>query len=96
MFVVICSFPPMKAGKDAEFEEWFAWSNEELSKFKGLIRRKLLRPLEGGNYTAISEFENQDAFKKIHSSPAHDKASERVKQLLDGNPSLHFYEVVVE
>jgi heme-degrading monooxygenase HmoA len=95
MFVVVISFPSMKAGKDAEFEEWFAWSNEEFSKFKGFIRRKLLRPLEGGNYAAICEFENQDAFKAMHSSPTHDKAGERVKQLFDGNPSLHFYEVVV-
>lgn len=95
MFVVVISFPPMKAGKDAEFEEWFSWSNEEFSKFKGFIRRKLLRPLEGGNYAAICEFENHDAFKAMHSSPIHDKAGERVKQLFDGNPSLHFYEVVV-
>ena len=24
MFVVLISFPPIKAGKDAEFSEWFA------------------------------------------------------------------------
>ncbi len=29
MFVNIIHFPPVKAGKDAEFREWFAWSNQE-------------------------------------------------------------------
>lgn len=31
MFIVIISFPPIKAGKDEEFREWFAWSNKEFS-----------------------------------------------------------------
>jgi hypothetical protein len=50
--------------------------------------------LEGGNYAAIVEFKNQEAFKAMHSSPAHDKAGERVKPLFDGNPTPRFYEVV--
>jgi hypothetical protein len=28
MFIAIISFPPIKAGKDAEFLEWFAWTNK--------------------------------------------------------------------
>jgi heme-degrading monooxygenase HmoA len=95
MFVVVISFPPIKADKDAEFREWFAWSNEKFSTFKGFIRRRLLRPLREGNYAAIVEFENQDAFDAMHNSPAHDKAGERVRPLFDGNPSPLFYEVVV-
>ena len=39
MFVVIVSFPPIKAEKEAEFEKWFALTNHELSSFKGFIRR---------------------------------------------------------
>jgi heme-degrading monooxygenase HmoA len=94
MLIVIIAFPPIREGKDAEFREWFASSNEQFSTFKGFIRRRLLRPLEGGNYAAIVEFENQEAFNAMHSSPAHDKAGERVKPLFDGNPTPHFYEVV--
>lgn len=95
VFVVLISFPPIKAGKDAEFREWFFSSNEEFSRFKGFIRRRLLKPLGKGNYAAIVEFENQDAFKAMHSSPAHDIEGEHVKPLFDGNPTPHFYQVVI-
>ena len=95
MFVVVISFPPIKAGKDAEFQAWFASSNEQFSTFKGFIGRRLLKPLEAGNYAAIVEFENRDAFQAMHSSPAHDKAGERVMPLFDGSPTPHFYEVVI-
>ncbi len=95
MFVVIISFPPIKAGKDAEFKEWFASSNEQFSTFKGFIGRRLLKPLEEGNYAAIVEFENRDAFLAMHGSPAHDKAGERVMPLFDGSPTPHFYEVII-
>ena len=95
MFVVLISFPPIKAGKDAEFREWFVSSNEEFSKFKGFIRRRLLKPSGEGNYAAIVEFENQDTFKAVQSSPAHDIAGKHVKPLFDGNPMPHFYQVVI-
>ena len=49
MFVVVIFFPPIKAGKDGEFREWFAGSNAEFAKFEGFIRRRLLKPLEQGN-----------------------------------------------
>jgi heme-degrading monooxygenase HmoA len=94
MFVVVMAFPPVKQGKDAEFREWFASSNQQFSTLKGFIRRRLLRPLEGGNYAAIVEFENQEAFKDMHCSPVHDTAGECVKPLLDGKPTPHFYDVV--
>jgi heme-degrading monooxygenase HmoA len=95
MFVVIISSPPLKAGKDAEFQEWFASSNKEFSNFKGFIKRRLLRPLEGGNYAAIVEFESREAFEAMHSSPTHDKAGGDVRPLFDGNPTPHFYAVVI-
>ena len=90
MFVVLISFPPIKAGKDAEFREWFASTNEQFSNHKGFIRRRLLKPLETGNYAAIVEFENQDDFKAMHGSPEHDAAGERVRPLFDGNPDTSF------
>jgi heme-degrading monooxygenase HmoA len=95
MFVIVISFPPIKVGKDAEFREWFAVTNEQFSTFKGFIRRRLLKPLGEGNYTAIVEFENQDAFEATRSSPAHDKAGERVRPLFEGSPMPRFYEVAI-
>jgi len=94
MFVVLISFPPIKAGKDAEFQKWFASSNEQFSTFKGFIGRRLLKPLGEGNYAAIVEFENRDAFQAMHNSPAHDKAGKQVMPLFDGSPTPRFYEVV--
>jgi heme-degrading monooxygenase HmoA len=95
MFVVVIDFPPIKAGKDAEFREWFASTNEQFSTFKGFIKRRLLKPLQEGNYAAIVEFENQETFQALHSSPDHDKAGERVRPLFDGSPAPQFYEVAI-
>jgi len=94
MFIVIISFPPIKKGKDVEFEQWFAWSNQAFSKFEGFISRRLLKPVEGGNYAAIVEFESQAVFQAMHSSSAHDEAGKRVRPLFDGVPTPKFYEVL--
>ncbi|MGB9105821.1 MAG: antibiotic biosynthesis monooxygenase [Terriglobales bacterium] len=94
MFIVIISFPPIKNGKDAEFQQWFAWSNQAFSNFEGFISRKLLKPLEGGNYAALVEFESRVAFQAMHSSSIHDEAGERVRPLFNGEPTPKFYEVV--
>ncbi len=95
MFVVFVSFPPIKAGKEAEFEQWFARTNQEFSGFKGFVRRRLLKPMEGGSYAAIVEFDNKDTFLAMRGSPTHAKAREQVMPLFEGKPAPHFYEVVV-
>ena len=95
MFVALISFPPIKAGKDAEFREWFASSNRAFSTFSGFRARRLLKPLEGGNYAAIVEFEDQATFQSMHSSAVHEKAGEQVKPLFDGKPTPKFYEVIL-
>ena len=94
MFIVIISFPPIKDGKDAEFQKWFASSNQTFANFQGFLRRKLLKPLEGETYAAIVEFENQAAFQAMHNSPLHEKAGEQVRPLFDGKPTPKFYEVI--
>ena len=86
--------PPIKEGRDADFLNWFAASNQTFAKFQGFISRKLLKPLEGGTYTAIVEFENQAAFQAMHSSPLHEKAGEQVRPLFEGKPTPKFYEVI--
>ncbi len=95
MFVNIVQFPPIAAGKDAEFREWFAWSNAEFAKHRGFISRRLLKPRGGGNYAAVVEHESYETFMAMHNSPEQAKAAERVNLLLDGSPSPMFYEVVV-
>jgi hypothetical protein len=44
MFVNIIHFPSIRVSKDAEFREWFTWSNAEYAKHKGFSSRKLLVP----------------------------------------------------
>jgi heme-degrading monooxygenase HmoA len=94
MFIVIISFPRIKDGKDAAFRKWFDSSNQAYSGFQGFISRRLLKPLESGNYAAIVEFENQAAFKAMHSSSIHDKEGEQVRPMFDGMPTPKFYEVI--
>jgi len=95
MFIAIISFPPIKPGKDEQFREWFVRSNKEFAHYKGLISRRLLRPLKGGNYAAVVEHENHETFTAMHNSPEHDEAGKQVAPLFEGNPSPQFYEVIV-
>lgn len=95
MFAVIINFPHIKEGKDAEFREWFAWTNKEFANYKGFIGRRLLKPLKGGNYAAIVEHESQETFMAMHNSPTHAEAGKRVGPLLDGSPIPQFYEVIL-
>lgn len=95
MFIVIIDFPPIQPGKDAEFREWFAQTNEEFGKHEGFISRRLLNPLKGGNYAAIVEHENHETFMKMHNTAAHAKASERVAPMFDGSRSPRFYDVII-
>lgn len=96
MFVAIISFPPIREGKDAEFREWFTWSNNEFAKNKGFLGRRLLRPMEGGNYVAILEHESRETFTAMQGSPIHAEAGKRVAPLLDGHPAPTFYELIAE
>ena len=96
MFAAFINFPPIKPGKDAEFKEWFAWSNKEFAPSKGLIHRRLLKPLKGANYVAIVEHESHETFLAMRNSPGHEEAGKRVAPLLDGSPTFQFYEVVIE
>jgi heme-degrading monooxygenase HmoA len=94
MFIVIISFPPIKDGRDADFQKWFASSGEEFRKFSGFISRRLLKPVNGGNYAAIVEFKDQASFQAMHSSPIHDEAGDQVTPLFDGRPTPTFYQVI--
>ncbi len=96
MFINFVQFPPIKPGKDAEFQQWFAWSSAEYAKHKGFIRRRLLKPREGGNYAAIVEHESYETFMAMHTSSTRAEARRRVDPLLDGKPKPSFYEVTLD
>lgn len=92
MFVNIVQFPPIKAGKDEEFQEWFTWSTGVYKQFEGFISRKLLHPTKaGGNYAAIVEHKSEDTFMAMHLSKEREMAWNKVNPLLDGSPKPTFY-----
>ena len=95
MFINIMQFPPILPGKEAEFLEWFAWSNEQYAQHKGFIRRRLLKPRKDGQYLALVEHESFETFMAMHTSPTQAEAMRRVKPLFAGNPTPQFYDVVV-
>lgn len=95
MLMVIIHFSPVKDGKDDEFREWFAWSNEQYEDHEGFISRHLLEPREEGNYIGIVKHESYETFMAMHESSTQTEARKRVKPLLEGDPEPRFYEVIV-
>ncbi len=96
MFINIMQFPPIQPGKEDEFLEWFAWSNEQYAQDEGFIRRRLLKPRKGDQYVALVEHESFETFMAMHTSPTQAEAMELVKSLFVGNPVPQFYEMVLE
>ncbi len=96
MFINIINFPPIKAGKDTGFREWFTWSNKEYAKHKGLISRRLLKPRGDGNYIGVVEHESFETFMAMHTSPTQAEAHKRVVPFFGGDPQPAFYEVILE
>jgi antibiotic biosynthesis monooxygenase (ABM) superfamily enzyme len=74
-FVNLVDFPPIRPGKEAEFLEWFRWTNELYAKHKGFISRTLLKPTEGSpNYAAIVEHASKETFMAMHLSKDREEA----------------------
>jgi hypothetical protein len=96
MFVNIINFPAIHDGKEAEFKEWFSWSNGEYAKHPVFVSRRLLIPREGGNYVAIVEHKSYETFTEMHTNPPQAKALERVKPLLNGSPTPQFFEGIAD
>jgi heme-degrading monooxygenase HmoA len=68
-FVNLIRFPLLKAGKDAEFREWFRHSSELFAKHQGFISRTLLKSTEGTDrYAAVVEHESKETFMAMHLS----------------------------
>lgn len=96
MFMNIIYFPPVAEGQDEAFLAWFDWSNELYRSHKGFISRKLLKPIENGDYVGVVEHESYDTFMAMHTSANQAEARKRVDKLLQGNPTPKFYTIVAE
>jgi heme-degrading monooxygenase HmoA len=95
MFVNLIEFPPIRAGKDPEFRQWFASSNRVYERFPGFISRRLLKSNgEDAGYWAIVEHESEDSFMAMHTSPERAEVWSQVEPLLSAKPTPRFFEVV--
>jgi heme-degrading monooxygenase HmoA len=93
-FVNLIRFPPLKAGKDEEFREWFKHSSELFAIHQGFISRTLLKSTEGTDrYAAIVEHESKETFMAMHLSDDRQALFKKVETLIDGMPEPHFYKV---
>lgn len=93
MFVAVVRFPAVPADRDADFREWFAWSNDQLRDAAGLAGRRLLQGGDG-SYVALVEHESKDTFARMHASPAASDVQRRLHQLIDDGPQAETYDVV--
>lgn len=97
MFINTIEFPPIKTGKEAEFLEWFKWSNSIYKNFNGFISRRLLKVTKGkGGFVTLVEHESEKTFMTMHTSKERQEAFNRLKTLLEGPLSAKFYEVVID
>ncbi len=96
MFMNIIYFPPVAEDQDEAFRTWFNWSTEQYRSHPGFISRKLLKPIENGNYVAVVEHESYDTFMAMHTSDTQAEARKRVDKLLQGNPTPNFFTIVAE
>ncbi len=95
MFINIMEFPPVLEGRDQEFRDWFAASNEAYARFPGFVSRRLMKARdEGGGYVVLIEHESHETFMRMHHSPERDQAWKKALPLLAGKPKPRFYEVI--
>jgi antibiotic biosynthesis monooxygenase (ABM) superfamily enzyme len=90
-FVNLVNFPPIRSGEEAEFLEWFRWTNEVYARHKGFISRTFLKPTEGpSGYAAIVEHESKDTSMAMHlGKDREEEAFKGVEPLFEGS-TPHF------
>ena len=87
MFVVIISSHLSKMVRMLNSNNGLPRQTRHSPALKASVHRKLLKPLEEGNYAAVVELESHAGLPGgEHSSSIHDKAGEEVRPLFDGKP----------
>lgn len=95
MFVAIVRFPDVPAEREDEFQQWFAWSNDELREADGLAGRRLLRAADG-SYTAVVEHASAETFAAMHTTGVASHVQSRLGRILDEVPRAVTYEIVAD
>lgn len=92
MFIVAAEIQ-IKKGSEDQFKSWVSESNQELSKFDGFVRRRLLGT-RAGKHIILVEFETQKQFEDMHKTQEHFRIQSKGHAYLEGPPKPTFYEVV--
>jgi heme-degrading monooxygenase HmoA len=92
MFIVAAEIQ-IKKGSEGQFKTWITESNQELSKFDGFVRRRLLET-RTGKHVILVEFETQKQFEDMHKTQEHFRIQSKGHSYLEGPPKPTFYEVV--
>lgn len=95
MFIALVRFPDVPLDRDEDFQDWFAWSNQQLANADGLRNRRLLRATDG-QYSALVEHESAATFAAMHAAPAVAMIQERLGQIVSEPPHATRFEVVTE
>ncbi|EWT07733.1 antibiotic biosynthesis monooxygenase [Intrasporangium chromatireducens Q5-1] len=93
MFIAMVRFPDVPSDRDAEFRDWFEWSNQELAGTQGLRGRRLLYSADDG-YCALVEHESARSFTAMHGTSAAARVQTRLRGLVAEAPQATQFEVV--
>lgn len=95
MFIALARFPQVPADRDTEFQEWFAWSSQQIADADGLLNRRLLRTPDGA-YAALVEHDTADSFAAMHTTQVAAEVHSRLREILPEEPEATQFEVVLE
>ena len=95
MHIAIARFPAVPAGRDKDFRDWFAWSNDQLRGMAGLRGRRLLRASDG-LYTALVEHDSAGAFAAMRQAEAISMVDRGLGGILSDRLQAMRYDVVVD
>lgn len=95
MYIAIARFPAVLDGQENDFQDWFAWSNEQLRGTTGLKARRLLRAADG-SYAALVEHESASTFAAMQTAEPVPMIHKGLWAILDDRPEATRYEVVVD
>lgn len=95
MFIAVVRFPDIPTDREAEFRDWFEWSNHELADAEGLRSRRLLRSATG-QYAALVEHDSSATFAAMHSKPVVAQIQARLHQIVPEPPHAAQFDVVAQ
>lgn len=72
MFLVIIDIS-FKKELESDFKKWFSESNNILSKFEGLISRRLVDSTHDEKHCVIVEHQSRETFEKMYMSEEYTK-----------------------